>query len=54
MKPVLIQTIIKNRRKQVLTSDPVGQKIEKTADQIVSFVLVALFVIVVGSIAITA
>lgn len=54
MKPVLIQNIIRNRRKQVLRSDPVGQEIERTADRIVGAIFLALIVIIVGSIAIGA
>lgn len=51
MKPVLIQNIVRRRRKEVMQNDPAGQDIENTANKIVNSILVVLAVLIVGSIA---
>lgn len=54
MKPVLIQNLIKRKQKQSFDIDPSTEKIEKTANSIFIWALVALAIIVVVSISVGA
>jgi hypothetical protein len=54
MKPVLIQNLMKRNRKRSFDIDPSKDKIEKTANGIFIWALVALAIIVVVSIAVGA
>jgi hypothetical protein len=53
MKPVLIQSIMKRRRKNVLP-DPELSDMQKERDQLFVFIMAVLAAIVVGSIIIVA
>lgn len=52
MKPVLIQNMVRRRRKEVIKSEPVGQEIEQAANTVVRILFVILAVLIIGSIAI--
>ena len=54
MKPVLIQNIMKKRRREQVLPDPVMEDIHKESDRLFAFILAVLAVIVVGSIAVAA
>ena len=51
MKSVLIQSIIRRRKKEVLDSEPEGRDIERAADVIVGIIFVLLILVIVGSVA---
>jgi len=50
MKPVLIQSIMKRRRREQALSDPKPSDMQKERDRLFVFIMSALAVIVVGSI----
>ena len=54
MKPVLIQSLIKKRRREQSLPDPEPSDMQKQRDQLFVAILVILALIVVGSIAIAA
>ena len=54
MKPVLIQTIMRSRRKKSTQVEPATQQVEPAASNVMNVLLVVLAVIVIGSIAIGA
>ncbi len=50
MKPVLIQSIMKRRRREQVRPDPVGEDLRKESDRLFAFIMVVLAAIVLGSI----
>lgn len=54
MRPVLIQTIMRRRRKKTVEIKPATQQVEPAASNVMNVLLVILTVIVIGSIAIGA
>ena len=54
MRPVLIQTIMRRRRKKTADTQPATQQVEPAASNVMNVLLVVLAVIVIGSIAIGA
>jgi hypothetical protein len=50
MKPVLIQNLVKKRRKEVMKDEPLGRDIENAANTMVSIIFVILAILVIGSI----
>jgi len=50
MKPVLIQSIMKRRRREQVRPDPVAEDLHKESDRLFMFIMAVLAVIVVGSI----
>ncbi len=54
MKPVLIQTLMKNRQRKRVAVDPSVTDLKKANDGIFVFIVFALAVIVIGSISIGA
>lgn len=51
MKSVLIQSIIRRRRREVMENDPAGRDIERAANAVVGIIFVTLVVLIVGSVA---
>lgn len=54
MKPVLIQSMMKRRRRQHVQPDPVAEDLHKESDRLFGFIMAVLVLIVIGSIAIAA
>ncbi len=54
MKPVLIQNLMKRRRREHILPDPEPSTMQKERDRLFVFIMAALAVIVVGSIVIAA
>ncbi len=54
MKPVLIQTLLRKNKKRSIDIDPSKDEVEKTANSIFNWALVALAVIIVVSISVGA
>jgi hypothetical protein len=50
MKPVLIQSIMKRRRRETVRPDPEPSDIQKERDRLFAFIMAVLAVIVLGSI----
>ena len=50
MKPVLIQHMVKKKRRERITPDPVGEDLHKESDRLFAFIMAVLAVIVLGSI----
>ncbi len=50
MKPVLIQNIMKKRRREHVLPDPDVSDMQKERDRLFVFIMIVLAVIVVGSI----
>ena len=51
MKSVLIQSIIRRRRREVIKNDPEGRDIEHAANMTVGIIFVILVFLIVGSVA---
>lgn len=54
MRQVIVQSMLKRRRKKTAEIEPVTQQVEQAANSVMSILLVVLAVIVIGSIAIGA
>ncbi len=50
MKPVLIQSIMKRRRRETDRLNPVDNDLHKESDRLFAFIMIVLALIVVGSI----
>jgi len=50
MKPVLIQSIMKRRRREPVRPNPINDDLHKESDRLFMFIMAVLAVIVVGSI----
>lgn len=51
MKSVLIQSIIRRRRREVMKNDPEGRDIEHAANMTVGLIFTTLLVLIIGSVA---
>lgn len=50
MKPVLIQSIMKRRRREQVRPTPINNDLHKESDRLFAFIMAVLAVIVLGSI----